>query len=157
MTGFFDQLARWLGGPSPTAETTPPVAPPPASSIVQADDPRLPDTTRPRVARLLALIADMEARGGRDTLLATPLTEIRQMRDSHLPQLVTSYAEIPPTHRAEIFRETGRSASYNLDAALDRMIARVESISRSMAQDDLDSFADNIRFIEQRYGGSGGD
>ena len=74
------------------------------------------------------------------------------MRDLHLPQLIASYADIPPAHRAEIFRATGRSASYNLNEGLDRMISRAEALSRSLAQEDINSFADNLRFIERRYG-----
>jgi hypothetical protein len=104
------------------------------------------------VAKLLALIADIQARGERDPLLASSLTEVRQMRDLHLPQLIASYADIPPAHRAEIFRATGRSASYNLNEGLDRMISRAEALSRSLAQEDINSFADNLRFIERRYG-----
>ncbi|NYD91144.1 hypothetical protein [Sphingomonas melonis] len=104
------------------------------------------------MARLVSLIADIEARARDNSLLVSALAEVRQMRDTHLPRLIASYAEIPPSHRAEIFRTTGRSASYNLNEALDRMVARAETLSRSMAQDDIDSFADNLRFIEQRYG-----
>ena len=104
------------------------------------------------MAQLLSLIGDIEARSRDDALLVAALTEVRQMRDTHLPQLVKSYAEIPAAHRAEIFRKTGRSASYNLNAAFDRMIARLEALSRTMAQEDIDSFADNLRFIEHRYG-----
>jgi hypothetical protein len=84
--------------------------------------------------------------------MLSALTEVRQMRDSHLPRLIESYAEIPPAHRAEIFRQTGRSASYNLNQGFERMIARVEALSRTLAQEDLDSFADNLKFIETRYG-----
>jgi hypothetical protein len=32
------------------------------------------------------------------------------------------------------------------------MVARLETLSRSLAQEDLDSFADNLRFIDHRYG-----
>lgn len=121
-------------------------------SRFSADDPRLPDTSRPIVARMLGLIADIEARTQDDSLLVSALAEVRQMRDSHLPRLVSSYAEIPPEHRAEIFRKTGRSASYNLNQGFEKMVARLETLSRSLAQEDLDSFADNLRFIDHRYG-----
>lgn len=124
----------------------------PSLPAIDADDPRLPDTSRPLVARMLSLIADIEARTQGDTLMVSALTEVRQMRDRHLPQLVTSYAEIPPSHRAEIFRKTGHSASYNLNQGLEKMIARLDALSRSLAQEDLDSFADNLRFIDHRYG-----
>ena len=123
-----------------------------AAPAFEPEDPRLPDTTRPRVARLLSLISDIEARSLDDALLVSALTEVRQMREAHLPQLVTSYAEIPAAHRADIFRKTGKSASYNLNAAVDRMIQRLETLSSTLAQDDIDTFADNLRFIEHRYG-----
>lgn len=151
MTGLFDRLTTWLNGPvtaGPVAGPAP-VAPPPS---LEPEDSRLPDTSRPRVARLLSLMSDIEARSQEHSLLVSALTEVRQMRDTHLPQLVSSYAEIPPAHRADIFRQTGRSASYNLNAALDKMIARLETLSSAMAKDDIDSFADNLRFIEHRYG-----
>ncbi|WP_242151605.1 hypothetical protein [Sphingomonas sp. BAUL-RG-20F-R05-02] len=150
MTGFLDKLAVWLNGPASPAPA-PPRAEPPAPAV-SADDPRLPDASRPLVARLLALIADIEARSQGDALMVSALTEVRQMRDSHLPRLIESYAEIPPAHRAEIFRQTGRSASYNLNQGFERMIERVETLSRTLAQGDLDSFADNLKFIETRYG-----
>ncbi len=126
-------------------------AAPPVSRF-SAEDPRLPDASRPIVARMLGLIADIEARTQDDSLLVSALVEVRQMRDSHLPRLVSSYAEIPPEHRAEIFRKTGHSASYNLNQGFEKMVARLETLSRSLAQEDIDSFADNLRFIDHRYG-----
>jgi len=140
----------WLNGPAEPAPAPPRAEP--AVASVSADDPRLPNASRPLVARLLGLIADIEARTQADALMVSALTEVRQMRDSHLPRLIESYAEIPPAHRAEIFRQTGRSASYNLNQGFERMIERVETLSRTLAQEDLDSFADNLKFIENRYG-----
>ena len=156
--GFLQRLTGWLDPPR-SAEAPPTEAraynvelsEPPAAPLAP-DDPRLPDTSRPKIARLVALIVEIEARSANDALLVSALTEVRQMRDIHLPQLVASYAEIPPAHRAEIFRQTGHSASYNLNAAFDRMIGRLETLSHTLAQEDLDSFSNNLRFIEQRYG-----
>lgn len=150
--GLFDRLAALLGGPEPLPPPNAPTPPPLAPPALSADDPRLPDASRPRVAKLLGLVADVEARGERDVLLASAVTEVRQMRDQHLPQLLRSYADIPPAHRAEIFRATGRSASYQFNEGLDRMIARAEAVSRDLAQEDINSFDDNLRFIERRYG-----
>ena len=171
MSGFLERLTSWLDGGAPadrawsgerpTTEpgaTSPAPSPPssadpnPPEPHVTPDDARLPDTSRPKIARLVALMAEIEERSENDALLVSALTEVRQMRDVHLPQLVASYAEIPPTHRKEIFRKTGHSASYNLNEAFDRMIARLESLSATLAQEDLDSFSNNLRFIEQRYG-----
>lgn len=155
MAGVFERLAAMFGAPEgPPAPARAPEPTPQSrrGPAFTADDPRIPDTTRPRVARLLAMAADIEARSERDPLLAAAVTEVRQMRDQHLPQLIASYAEIPPAHRAEIFRTTGRSASYKLNEALDRMAAKIEKLSRDLAQEDINSFADNLRFIEGRYG-----
>ncbi|UYY59284.1 hypothetical protein [Sphingomonas sp. S2-65] len=143
-------MAGWLSRPVPAAPTSASSAPPVPQ--ISAEDPRLPDASRLLVARLLALVADIEARTQDDALMVSALTEVRQMRDSHLPRLIGSYAEIPASHRAEIFRTTGRSASYNLNQGFEKMIARLETLSRSLAQEDIDSFADNLRFIEHRYG-----
>lgn len=154
MSSFLERLGKLFGdAPRPAGTSSPPAPADPAPAPgLAADDPRLPDASRPRVARLLALIADLEARSARDPLMASALTEVRQMRDIHLVKLVTSYADIPPAHRAEIFRKTGKSASYVLNEGLDKMIDRLAAMSRDLAQDDIDSFADNLRFIETRYG-----
>lgn len=154
MTGLFERLAGMFGAPEANRPPLPQDAPRPSAPSLTAEDERLPDTSRPKVARLLVIADDIEARGRRDPLLGSAVTEVRQMRDQHLPQLVGSYAEIPPAHRAEIFRTTGRSASYKLNEALDRMIAKLETLSRNLAQEDINSFADNLRFIEGRYGSS---
>ncbi|MFK3889760.1 hypothetical protein [Sphingomonas sp. NPDC079357] len=151
MSGFLDRFATWIGGPPSDQPAASPAPTRPAASVL-ADDPRLPNASRPLIARLLQLVADIEARTQEDPVLVSALTEVRQMRDEHLPRLVASYAEIPAAHRAEIFRETGRSASYNLNQAIERMVERLETLSRSLAQDDIESFADNLRFIEHRYG-----
>ncbi len=151
--GLFDRLAALFGGasaaprdPTERAAEAPPLPP------LTAEDERLPNASRPSVAKLLAMIADIEARVEDDPLLASAIIEVRQMRDVHLPRLLASYAEIPPAHRAEIFRATGRSASYEFNAAVDRMLERTAALSRSLAQQDINDFAANLRFIERRYG-----
>jgi hypothetical protein len=152
--GFLQRLLAHFGNASPVADAPQPVppVPPPLADPDVASDERLPDASRPRVAKLLAAIADVEARAAADPLLIATVVEVRQMRDAHLPRLIGSYADIPPAHRAEIFRATGRSASYELNAALDRMLERADALSRSLAQQDIDSFSHNLRFIERRYG-----
>lgn len=147
-----DMLARWFRR---SREAVPERSPVPAAPVLpelSADDPRLPTASKGRIAQLIVLISDIEGRRDVDGGLASTRAEVRQMRDIHVPRLIASYAEIPPQHRAEIFRTTGQSASYSLNAGLDRVIARLEHLSRSLAQDDIDGFADNLRFIEQRYG-----
>ncbi len=150
--GLLHVLARWFGTAREGIPDGPPPAPVIAPTCLSVDDPRLPTASKGRVGRLIALISDIEARRDADGGLASTRAEVRQMREVHVPRLIASYAEIPPQHRAEIFRSTGQSASYSLNAGLDRIIARLEHLSRALAQDDIDGFADNLRFIEQRYG-----
>lgn len=76
---------------------------------------------------------------------------MEQMRDLHLPKLIKSYVDIPAEHRSEIFRTTGKSASFILNESLDKMQAKVDEILRNLAQKDLDAFSNNIKFIGQRY------
>jgi hypothetical protein len=157
LAGLFDRLASLFGGPpAEVGAGSGALAKPAGDPPLTADDPRLPDASRERVARLLSLVADVEVRALRDVMLAGAMTEVRQMRDQHLPQLVSSYAQIPAAHRAEIFRASGRSASYRLNEALDRMIAKAEHLSRALAKENIDSFDDNLRFIDQRYGSAPG-
>ena len=151
--GLLQRIAAILGGSS-SARASADAAPEPTPlPPLTAEDERLPNASRPRVAKLLASIADIEARADADPLLASAIIEVQQMRDVHLPRLLASYADIPPAHRAEIFRATGRSASYEFNAALDRMLDRAAALSRSLAQQDINDFAANLRFIERRYGG----
>ena len=148
MRSLIDRLTDLFAPPSAAP------APPPATQTraVAADDPRVPDTARPSVARLLSVVAEVEARAARDPLLAGTITELHLLRDQHLPRLIESYAAIPPSHRAEIFRQTGRSASYNLGKALDLLVAKADAVASAVARDDIDGFTDALRFIDERYG-----
>ena len=83
------------------------------------------------------------------------LIEIHQISDVHLPTLIKSYIDIPAAHRAEVFRKTGRSASFLLNDGLDKMADRLRSMSLSMAQGNIDAFASTMRFIDMRYGANG--
>ena len=78
--------------------------------------------------------------------------ELVQMRTEHLPKLLRSYVDVPPQHRKEIFKNTGRSASFLLDDALRKMADRVDKLSRDLAQHDLEAFANNAEFVSRRYG-----
>ena len=147
MRSLIERLADLFAstGAPPSGPTTPTIA-------VSADDPRIPEGLRPRVARLLAIAAEIDARAAVDPMVAPASTELHLLRDQHLPRLIESYAAIPPSHRAEIFRQTGRSASYNLGEALDLLVAKADAVATTVAQDNLDDFTDTLRFIGERYG-----
>jgi hypothetical protein len=116
------------------------------------EDRRIPDNSRKLVKTICELITDIEKRSEQQEVFCPNTIEIRMMRDVHLPKMLISYIEIPEQHRAEIFRKTGRSASYMLKEGLTKMAERLNSMSTSMAQGNIDTFTQNLRFIESRYG-----
>lgn len=125
-----------------------------AAQPVRSDPemPGLPADARPRVQAINELLESIDRRIGQD-LLGQPLViEMEQMRDRHLPKLLRSYVEIPPDHRREIFRKTGRSASTHLAESLDAMSQRLQDIDKALASEHLDTFEDNARFISRTYG-----
>lgn len=159
---FFQQIAALFGFDEPGAVPTSPSPPPPTPAasvpnVAPAPAPPLdlgnvPASARPRVATVRRLLEELETRAAARGLASDEVIELRQIGAVYLPRLLQSYAEIPPEHRAEIFRETGRSASFMLGEKLDRIIERLGEISRALAQGHLDAFSDNMRFIDTRYG-----
>lgn len=154
--GIFDSLIRTFSGKKPDAPTPPPAGQPlpgPAVDAVQIDweDDRIPSQAKDRVRRILACLHDIDAELGRQQVPAFSRVDIEQMRQQHLPKLVLSYINIPAAHRSEIFRKTGKSASFILNESLDQMQAKIDDIMRNLAQHDLDAFTNNTRFIGQRY------
>jgi hypothetical protein len=132
--------------PERTAEPKPPRAP----AMDYADD-RIPESARARIRRILACLREAEVLMEREELQASKRSEVELIRDEHLPKLVRSYVDIPPAHRAEIFRKTGKSASFILDESLDTIQGRVDEILRLLAQHDLEAFENNAAFINRRY------
>lgn len=149
---FLDRLLTLFRGSPPPREPEAASAAPPAKVAFDFDQPGIPDTARPRIETVRKLIADIHKRAAADTMWSSVLFELHQMGEVHLPTLLQSYIEIPPDHRADIFRKTGRSASFILNDGLDKMAARLREMSASLAQGNLDAFTANMRFIDGRYG-----
>jgi hypothetical protein len=145
------RLGRLLGGDASPPAQPAPVAPPPAAPGFDYGDDRIPDSAKASIARILASIVEVETAMEREALPSFSRVDTNQMRDVHLPKLVQSYIDIPPAHRAEIFRKTGKSASTLLGESLATMQARVDEMLRNLAQHDIDAFTNNTRFIGQRY------
>jgi hypothetical protein len=138
-------------GSDPSAFEQEPLAPSEVTSFDYADT-RIPDASRNQIAKVLALIAEIEAAASGEADWNPLLIEIRQLSEVHLPALIKSYIDIPAAHRAEIFRKTGRSASFLLNDGLDKMNDRLRAMSLSLAQGNIDAFTRNMRFIDMRYG-----
>jgi hypothetical protein len=145
--GILDKLAQVFGASPPP----PAAAPPPPAASVDYEDKRIPEAAKERIRRLLACLNEIEALMAREQIPGFSKIDMEQMRDIHLPKLVKSYIDIPPAHRSEIFRKTGKSAVIILNESLDQMQGRLDELMRNLAQHDIDAFTNNTRFIGQRY------
>lgn len=125
---------------------------PPPPPGLDLDDLRLPERARQQARAIDETVGQLLAQNGGSAFDQIVIGELRQMRGEHLPKLLRSYIDVPPQHRKEIFKNTGRSASYLLEDALDKMRGRVEALSRDLAQSELDAFSNNAEFINRRYG-----
>lgn len=141
---------RLFGG---GAEAPAPFRESPAPPSFDFDDERIPDVARAQVVTIRRLLTDLEQRALAKAS-AQELAELRQIADVYLPKLLQSYVDIPPEARAEIYRQTGRSASFALKDRLQTIEARLREISHLLAREDLDAFHQNMRFIDQRFGKS---
>ncbi len=151
--GLFDSIRKMFAAPEPGSAPAPTAAPPPAprKPAFDYDDQRVPTGAREKIRTILSSLAEVEGMMDREQVQAVSRTEIELMRDEHLPKLVKSYIDIPSAHRAEIFRKTGKSASFILEESLGTMQARIDEIARNLAQHDLDAFSSNAAFISRRY------
>jgi hypothetical protein len=153
---FLDRLKRLFAGGAPVPTGGQPPAPVPSAppSFDYADS-RIPEAARPKLAQVQALAADIEAQAERAGTItdsgADALTEARRIRDIYAPDLLRSYFDIPAAHRAEIFRRTGRSASFQLGERLDTMIEELRRISAQFAAGQLDRFSVKLGFIDKRF------
>ncbi|QDH33811.1 hypothetical protein [Porphyrobacter sp. YT40] len=152
--GLFETLRKMFAAPDVEPALPPRAASAPAAPARPAfdyGDARIPTGAREKIAGVLASLDAVETMMDREQVQAVSRTEIELMRGEHLPKLVKSYIDIPPAHRAEIFRTTGKSASFILEESLDAMQGRIDEIARNLAQHDLDAFASNAAFISRRY------
>ncbi len=148
IVNMFDRLGRFFATASAPSETPPALAPP----AFDFEDDRLPDGARVKMRRILACLDEAAGAIQREQVPGFTRVDMEQMRDIHLPQLARSYIEIPAGYRGDIFRRTGRSASFILMESLDQMQAKMDDILKDLAQSDIDAFTENAQFIGQRYG-----
>ena len=147
--------------PAPAADAAPPApdpipeAPPepvPDDTLEMASSQRIPAKCRDKAAEVIASIEVLRGRMA-DRSSTDPLRiEVDAIRSRHLSEALHKYADIPEEHRAEYFRRTGRSASFHLAETIDVMAKRLEEISKTLASEKLDNFANSNRFIDTQYG-----
>ena len=151
---FFSRLSRVFSGESHPPPPFVPAAPAVPAVEIDYESEHIPSGARDRIRRILACLTEVEAAMARETLPGFSGVDIVQLREQHLPKLVKSYIDIPEAHRAEIFRKTGKSASYVLNDSLDQMQQRIDDILRNLAQKDIDAFTNNTKFVGERYANS---
>lgn len=143
--------------PAPHPDAAPePVAPQPVrdETLEIASDQRVPNKCREKAAAVISTI-DLLRMRMMDRSETDPLRiEIEAIRNRHLSEALHRYTDIPEEHRAEFFRRTGKSASFHLAETIDVMAKRLEDISKTLADEKLDSFANSNRFIDTQYGDS---
>lgn len=151
---MFDRLSRLFAPASTPSETLPtlPGVPTPPPVAFDFEDDRLPDGARVKIRRILACLDEAAGAIQREQVPGFTRVDMEQMREIHLPKLARSYIEIPSGYRGDIFRRTGRSASFILMESLDQMQTRMDDILKNLAQSDIDAFTENVQFIGQRYG-----
>lgn len=148
---MIDWFRKILGSSPEAAPPAASPAPPPVPRV-DFDDQRLPESARKEAKSIADVISRLMAQADQSAFDRIVLGELVQLRDEHLPKLLRSYIDVPAEHRKEIFKKTGRSASFVLEEALGKMRARVEALSRDLAQSELDAFANNADFVSRRYG-----
>jgi hypothetical protein len=148
---MIDWFRKILGSSPEAAPPAASPAPPPAPRV-DFDDQRLPENARKEAKSIADMISRLMTQADQSAFDRIVLGELVQLRDEHLPKLLRSYIDVPAEHRKEIFKKTGRSASFVLEEALGKMRTRVEAMSRDLAQSELDAFANNADFVSRRYG-----
>ena len=111
---------------------------------------RIPQSSLQRVLAVRDLVRDLEKETA-ERKMQTELEELGRIKTTHLPRLIQSYIEIPEQHRADVFRETGKSASFLLNESLDKMLGRLRDISSQLARGNITTFAENVRFVDLYY------
>lgn len=144
LRGFFagDPDEEPVEGPRPT--------PAPGDPLGGDWKERIPQSSLKRVLAIREAVRELEQETATRGMQAE-LDELGRIKATHLPRLIQSYIEIPEQHRSDVFRETGKSASFLLNDSLDKMLARLRDISSQLARGNITTFAENVRFVDLYY------
>jgi hypothetical protein len=154
---LIDSLRAFFAGDPGEENVSPSPSVPPSGPPSPAGDPLggewkrlIPQSSLQRVLAVRDLVRDLE-KETETRKMQTELDELGRIKATHLPRLIQSYIEIPEQHRADVFRETGKSASFLLNESLDKMLARLRDISSQLAKGNITTFAENVRFVDLYY------
>lgn len=154
--GIITKLKKLLAGHQPAVapardnDVQPTPLPPPRPSFDYSDE-RIPSTSRARIETIRGLLSQIEDQAQKAGAGGDALELAQRIVHVYVPDLLESYFAIPPDHRAEIFRRTGQSASFQINQRLETMIDQLRGISASFAAGQIDDFTVNLQFIDQRF------
>jgi len=114
-------------------------------------DERIPSASKPKIETIFGLLSEIEDQAKLTSAGRDALDEARRIKKIYLPEMMNSYFVIPAAHRAEIFRKTGKSASFQLNDRLDKIVYELRSISSSFAAGQIDNFTINLKFIDKKF------
>lgn len=77
--------------------------------------------------------------------------EIRKLVGEHLPEMVDSYRKIPVNLRSEV-RAGSASPDQHLTNSLSKISEEIDSITRQLAEGNLDNLAIKDRYLDYKYG-----
>lgn len=78
------------------------------------------------------------------------IAEVRKLVGEHLPGVVSAYTSIPRHLRAE--KRAGRTPDDQLADSLTRISHEIDSVTRQLAEGQIDSLAVQTRFLDYKYG-----
>lgn len=76
--------------------------------------------------------------------------EIRKLVGEHLPGVVSAYTSIPPHLRTE--KRTGSTPDDQLADSLVRISHEIDSVTRQLAEGQIDNLAIQTRYLDYKYG-----
>jgi hypothetical protein len=82
---------------------------------------------------------------------APALGQVRQLVGEHLPTLVKAYTDIPPALRKDA--HAGTSPDQQLTESLSKISGEITSVTRQLAEGQLDALAIQTRYLDYKYGG----
>lgn len=78
------------------------------------------------------------------------IAEVRKLVGEHLPGVVSAYTSIPRHLRSE--KRAGRTPDDQLADSLGRISHEIDSVTRQLAEGQIDNLAVQTRFLDYKYG-----
>ena len=110
----------------------------------------LPTAAAPKVDAINAQLPLLESRLETLNPLDPLAQEARRLMGQHLPELIEKYEKVPAQYRRERDGD-GLSVDERLVSSLDAAKSAVDDLSRRLAEQDVDAFETQGRFLESRY------